>query len=161
MVVSLGFLDAIMPVIVFMFVFILLYTLLIKSGILGDGGKFPALFLSLIVAAFFVVNVQLVDFLKMNVSWIVFIVLLLFIMLLIAGFMGKDALELVTKGGWHKGILGALLVLVVIVFIVSSTSIFNWAITWDIVSGWVNETWFGMILLLIVAAAVSWKLTKK
>ncbi len=157
MVVSLAPIATIMPVISFLFVFILIYALFIKTKVLGDN-VWTALFLSLIIASFFIVNVDLVEFTKMSISWFVVFIVCVFLILLVLGFVGDDTLKVFTG---NKSIAGIIVALVVIVFVISSMYTFNWAINWDKIQGWVDKDWFGMVALIIVAGIVSFVLTKK
>lgn len=157
MVVSLAPIETIMPIISFLFVFILIYALLVKTNVLGDN-KFTALFISLIIASFFIVNVNIVDFTKMSVSWFVVFIVCVFLILLALAFIGKDASEFFTKS---KGIAGVAIAIVIIIFVISSMYTFNWAINWDKIQSWFDTDWFGMVVLIIVAAVISFVLTKK
>lgn len=157
MVVSLAAIGNIMPVISFLFIFILIYALLVKTNVLGDN-KWVSLFLSLIIASFFIVNVNLVEFTNTNVSWFVVFFVCLFLIVLMLSFVGKDATEFFTK---NTKVAGVLVALVVVMFIVSSSYTFNWAINLDLFESWFNNEWFGMILLIVLAAVISFVLTKK
>jgi hypothetical protein len=157
MVVSLAGISTIMPIISFLFVFILVYALLVKTNVLGDN-KFVSLFISLIIASFFIVNVNLVDFTRMSISWFVVFIVCVFMILLVLGFMGKDALKVFTD---NKTIAGVCVALVVIIFLISSMYTFNWAINWDLIQSWFDKDWFGMAILIVIAAAVAFVLTKK
>ncbi|VVB80736.1 Uncharacterised protein [uncultured archaeon] len=151
MVVSLSPLLTVMPVVAFLFVFILIYALLMKTQVLGDN-KFVALFLSLIVAVFFIVNTQLVSFVQINVSWFVVFAVCLFLIFTFVGLAGKDALKEVST---HKGVAWMLLGILIIVFVVSSSYVFNWVLNWDMIKGWFDQPWFGTVLLAIVAFFVA------
>jgi len=157
MVVSLSPIGTILPIISFLFIFIIVYALLTKTKLLGDNNA-VSLFLSFIIASFFIVNVQLVDFVKVNVSWFVVFFVCLFLIMLFLSLSGNDALEVFTK---NKGVAWALVIILVLVFLFSSSYVFNWALNWDLVQSWFDESWFGMVALLIVAGIVSWVLTKK
>lgn len=158
MVVSLAAINTIMPVISFLFIFILVYALLVKTKILGGDNNWVPLFLSLIIASFFIVNVDLVEFTQMNVSWFVVFIVCLFMILLMLSFVGEKSLKFFTE---EKGFAGVLVAIVVIMFVVSSSYTFNWAISFDAVEEWFNNDWAGMILLIVLAGFVSWVLTKK
>ena len=43
----------------------------------------------------------------------------------------------------------------------TSAYVFNWVLNWDMINNWFGDGWFGFILLLLIAAIVSWVLTKK
>lgn len=158
MVVSLAAIGTIMPVISFLFIFILIYALLVKTKILGGDNEWVPLFLSLIIASFFIVNVDLVEFTQTNVSWFVVFIVCLFMILLMLSFVGDKALKFFTE---EKGFAGVLVAVVVIMFIVSSSYTFNWAISFNTIESWFENDWAGMILLIIIAGVVSWVLTKK
>jgi len=156
MVVSLAGILTIMPIISFLFVFILIYALLIKTNVLGDN-KFTSLFISLIIASFFIVNVNLVDFTRMSVSWIVVFIVCVFMILLVLGFIGKDALKVFTD---NKTIAGVCVALIVVIFLIASMYTFNWAINWKLIQSWFDKDWFGMVVLIVVAVVVASVLTK-
>ena len=77
------------------------------------------------------------------------------IMLLIGFTHGK--LDVIRKP-WLAWVL---LVALIVFFVISSAFTFNWAVNWDKVQNWFNTDWFGFVLLLIIAAVVSWVLAKK
>lgn len=158
-VVSLSPLLTFMPIVAFLFIFVLVYALLVKFQVLGDN-KFVSLFISLSIAIFFIVNAQLVDFVKLNVSWAVVFFVCLFLILIFVSMGGGASLK-DAFGNGGKGISIILLILLIIVFVISSSYIFNWAINWDMIKGWFDEPWFGTVLLLVVAFAVAKVLTKK
>ena len=157
MVVSLSPLLTIMPIVSFLFILILVYALLQKTKLLGDN-KSVSLMLSFAIAIFFIVNTQVVEFVKINVSWFVIFFVCLFLIVMTLAFTGNDALEAFTK---NKGVAWVLVAIVVIIFAFASSHVFNWVVNWNLIQSWFNESWFGMVLLLIVAGVVSWVLTKK
>jgi hypothetical protein len=140
-----------MPVIAFLFMFVLIYALLIKTKVLGDN-QFTALFLSLIVAAFFIVNTQLVNFIQINVSWFAVFAVCLFLIFTFVGLSGPEAVKKITD---HKGFAWMLLGILIIAFVVSSSYVFNWAINWEMIKSWFDQPWFGSVLLAIVAFIVA------
>ena len=141
MVVSLAAISTLMPVISFLFIFILIYALLVKTKVLGENNM-VSLFLSLIIASFFIVNVNLVEFTKTNVSWFVVFIVCLFMILLMLSFVGKEASEFFVK---NTKVAGVLVALVIIMFIVSSSYAFNWALNFNVVQSWFDQEWFGMV----------------
>jgi hypothetical protein len=154
---DLSSLSYFLPIFSFLLVFVLVYALLVKTKIL-EGSQFVSLFISFILASFFVVNASLVDFVQFNAAWVaVFAVCLLFILVLI-GFVSGDALKTVTS---HKAVAWVLLGLLVVFFVISSSYIFNWAVNWTLVNDWFQTDWWGLVLLLIVAAVVAKVITKK
>lgn len=157
MVVSLAAIDTIMPVISFLFIFIFVFALLVKTKVLGDN-QMVSLFLSLIIASFFIVNVNLVEFTKTNVSWFVVFIVCLFMILTMLGLVGDKATKFFIE---NTKVAGVLVALVIVMFVVSSSYAFNWAINFDLIQSWFDKEWFGMVVLVVVAAIVSFVLTKK
>ena len=154
---SLASVGYFLPILSFLFVFILVYALLKKTGIIGDN-EFVALFLSFILATFFVVNASLVDFVQLTSAWaVVFIVSVMFILVLLA-FVGDDALKVFAG---NKAVAWVIVALLVVFFIISSSYVFNWAVNWSLVNDWFYTDWFGLVLLIVVAAVVAKVLTKK
>ncbi len=143
--------ETFLPIIAFLFVFILIYALLKKTAIVGDN-SFVAVFLSFAIAAFFIVNAQLVDFVKMSASWAVVFVICLFLILVFIGLAGKDSLGVVQG---NKSLAWVLMGVLIIVFIVGASYVFNWALNWDMIKDWFDEPWFGTVVLLILAAIVA------
>jgi hypothetical protein len=95
----------------------------------------------------------------MSSSWIVVLTFVIFIVVALVAFLpgDKGALQLLAKGNWFGWLV---IVLVILIFIISAANIFNLAINWETISGWVHSDWFGFVLLLVVAGAVSAVITK-
>jgi hypothetical protein len=143
-----------MPIFSFLFVFILVFALLRKTNILGDN-PWLNIFISFLMAIFFVVNASLVEFVKLNSAWFaVFLVSVFFILLLVSFTHGK--IDFLQKG-WVGWILIGLLI---VFFIISSSYVFNWALSFDYLSRVLDTRWVGFILLLIIAGIVSAILVK-
>jgi hypothetical protein len=152
---SLVSLNYFLPIISFLFVFILVYALLAKTKILGEN-NFVHLMISFILAVFFIVNVSLVDFVNFSSAWIiVFLVVVFFMMVLIAFTHGKVDVIMKPWVAW------LLVIVLIVVFVISSAYTFNWAVNWERIWDWFYTDWFGFVLLLVVAGAASWVLTKK
>ena len=145
------------PIFAFLLVFIVVYALLKKTGILG-GSEAVMLFLSFILASFFVVEASLVDFVRFSSAWFGVIVIGVFFLMLILAFLpGDSPLGFLTKHDWFSW---AVLIVILVLFIASSAYVFNWALNWGMVNDWFKSDWFGMVLLLIIAAIVSWRIKK-
>jgi hypothetical protein len=98
-----------------------------------------------------------VDFVRINVSWFAVFFICLFLIMTVLAFTGKDAIKIVSE---NKAVAWIILAILVIVFIFSSSYVFNWALSWDVVQSWFDQSWFGMVALIVVAAIVSVVLTK-
>ncbi len=147
-----------MPIFAFLLVFVIIYALLFKTKVLGDNQP-VMLFISFILASFFVVEASLVEFVQFSSAWFVLVVVAVFFLVVLMGFMPGDAMKSVLgKNNWFAWtILG----IIVAVFIISSAYVFNWVVNWGMVWDWFDTDWFGMVLLLIIAGIVSWKITMK
>ena len=154
MVASLTGLNFFMPILSFLLVFIVVYAVLNKIQILGES-KGIHLFVSFILAIFFVVNVSLVDFVKTSSSWFVVIFVLVFLVLVMIAFT-QGSLEIVKNKYVALILVGGLIA----VFVISSAYAFNWAVNWGEVWDWFYSDWFGFALLLVIAGIVSWVLAK-
>jgi len=153
---SLSFINFLLPIFSFLLVFVVVYALLMKTNILGEN-HFVAIFVSLILASFFIVNVHLVDFVQFTSSWMVVIIVLVFFVLLLLAFLPGGLGFLKDSKGFAWVVLGLLIVF----FIIASSFVFNWALNWDVVSDWFYTDWFGFVLLVILGAVVAWVLAKK
>tara|TARA_Y100000310_G_C20630450_1_gene788357 strand:- start:1163 stop:1636 length:474 start_codon:yes stop_codon:yes gene_type:complete len=152
---SLAAIEYFMPILAFLVVFIVIYAILMKTKVLGDN-NFVALFISFVLSVFFVVEASLVDYVLFSSAWFVVIVFFVFLLFIILAFFpGK--LDFLEKGWVSWVVVGALIGF----FIIASAYTFNWAVNWGEVSDWIYSDWFGLVLLLVIAAVVSWVLTKK
>ncbi len=150
--ISISAINYFIPIFAFLLVFIVIYALLKKTGILG-GNEPVMLFVSLILASFFVIETSLIEIVKFSSAWISVLVIAVFFLILIIGFLPwKEPFDFLTKGSWFSWVV---LALIIVIFIVTSGYVFHWAITWGEVTTWVGTEWFGMILLLVIAAVVA------
>ena len=148
-------LNYFLPIISFLLVFVIVYALLAKTKVLGEN-QAVNLLISFLLAIFFILQVSLVDFVQFSAAW--FAVFLVCIVLI--------AIFLSFTGGWekifgNKYVAWFILAALIIFFIISSAYTFNWAVNWDKIYSWLFTDWFGFILLLIIAAIVSWVIAKK
>jgi len=152
---SVSVLGYFVPIFAFLLVFVVVYALLAKTGILG-GSQAVMLFISFILAAFFVVQASLVEFIEFSSAWFgVLIIGLFFILVVLAFLPGKEPLAFLTKGNWFSWVM---LGIIIALFIISSAYVFNWAVNWGMVKSWFKSDILGVVLLLIIAAIVSWKI---
>ncbi|MBT3397771.1 hypothetical protein HOA55_01150 [archaeon] len=153
--VALSTLGYFLPIFAFLLVFIVVYALMKKTEVLGENEP-VMLFVSLILATFFIVEVSLVELVKMSAAWFaVFFVVIFLILMLLSFTHGPKFIS------DNKNIAWVLLAALIVFFVISSAYTFSWAVNWDRLSDWVYTDWFGFVLLAIIAAVVSWVLTKK
>ncbi len=144
-----------MPIFAFLLVFIVVYALLVKTKVLGDS---PAvmLFISFILSSFFIVEASLVEFVQFSSAWFGTIMIGLFFLIVILAFIpGFDLAAFFGKRDWFAWFL---FVLMIGFFIISSAYVFNWVVNWGMIRSWFDSDWFGMVLLLVIAGVVSWKI---
>jgi len=155
--VSLSAVSYFLPILAFLLVFIVIYALLKKTGVLG-GTESVMLFVSFILASFFVVEASLVEFVEFSSAWFGVIVIGVFFLIAVLGFIPvKEPFAFLSNKNWFSWLI---LGLIVAFFIISSAYVFNWTINWDLIDGKYSD-WWGMILLLVVALVVSFTVTKK
>lgn len=147
-----------LPIFAFLLVFIVVYALIVRSKVLGEGNKSVALFVSLLMASFFVVQASLVEFVQEVSAWVSVLVIVVFFLLLVTAFApGDKPLEFLSKKSWFNWVI---LGVVIGIFILTSSYVFNWVINWSLVAEWIDSTWFGWILLVVIALIVSRIITK-
>jgi magnesium-transporting ATPase (P-type) len=146
-----------LPIFAFLLVFIICYSFLQKTKILGEKPGLNIL-ISLILSSFFIVESQLVVFIEYTSTWItVLVVVVFFLFLVISIIPDKDPLK-IFKNGWFSWLL---LGIIILIFISSAIYIFNLTVTASGTFGWMNSEIFQFFLLVIISIIVSTILTKK
>lgn len=155
--------------IVFLLVFVIVFSVLRKTELIGKE-LFVQLFVSFLLATVFVTAISVRQYVLTIVPWFAVLILSLFFLLVLLGFVGKSTEFM------HKGIGIAFVVLLIIVFLVSGIVVFA-----DVVGPYLPGSstaggnpqilkftdWLyspqvsGAILLLAVSALVSWVLVRK
>ena len=152
---SLSAIGYFVPIFAFLLVFIVVYALLMKTKILGESSA-VMLFISFVLASFFIVQASLVDFIQFSSAWFGVIVIVVFFLMLVLAFLpGDSPLGFLTKNDWFSW---AMLIVILVLFVISAAYAFNYAVNWGEVQDWFGSDWFGMVLLLVIAAVVSWKI---
>ncbi len=138
------------------------------TKILGEA-PWVNLFVGLIMATIFISFSSLDLYVRTVIPWFVVLLICVFLVLLLSGMASKDLYKAMgTKVGWVA------IVLLIIVFLVAAIKVFNPVFHPDLIitSGegtslveqiryGADGTVFGTILLIIIAAIVSWVLVKK
>ena len=111
-----------LPIASFLLVFIVVYAILKKTKILGDA-EIVNLLISFIFAIFFIVEVQLVDFIALTTSWVTVIILLVFLFLILIAFLPSEKpFDFLIKATWLKWLI---VITLIILFITTSSYIFH------------------------------------
>lgn len=167
MVVDISGIFFFMPIISFLFVFLVVWSLLVKTKLLGES-SWTNLFVGLIMATIFISFSSLDLYVRTIIPWFVVLFICVFLVLLLGGLATKDLGKFM--GNWLGWIS---VILLVIIFLISAIKVFNPVFHPDLIitSGegislmsqivyGVNGTVFGTILLIIIAGIVSWVLVK-
>ncbi|VVB78638.1 Uncharacterised protein [uncultured archaeon] len=158
-----------MPVISFLFVFVVVFAILAKTKILGDGRV--NVIVSFIMAIIFMNFSSLDLFVRTITPWFIVLLICLFFILVVLGFSTKSLDKIMTPGfGW------AFVIILIIVFLIAAIRVFNPVfhpsliltsggegspgIIWQI-RQMLDSQIMGSILLLVVGGVVAWVLTKK
>lgn len=157
------------PVFSFLIVFAIVFAVLLKTKVLGEN-NWGLLFVSFLIATIFISAAGVKDYVLTIVPWFAVLVISVFFILLLAGFIGKvDFLQ--------KPMQVGVLIILLIIFLVSGFVVFS-----DIVGPYLPGPAFGLgdvdpatfffldwlysarvvgaIALLVAAALASWILVK-
>lgn len=169
--IDVSWLNYYMPIFGFLFVFVVVLAVLMKTKILGDN-DFVNLIVSFIFAIVFITFSPGVDFVTTVIPWVVILIISLFFVLMLVGFSQEDVKKMMKP--WLAWVFIGLLV---VIFLVSAMIVFG--STFD---GWLpgqadnpdanpflisvknflyGESFLGALLLLVVAVVASWVITKK
>jgi hypothetical protein len=158
-----------MPILIFLFIFVILYAILAKTKIIGDN-KFVHLLISFIISIVFMSFSSINLYVKTIIPWFAVMVVIVFFVLVVAGFSTKSWDKIMTPAfAWV--VIGIL----IIIFLLAAIRVFNpvfhpdlgitegngnQSLIQQISSFLVSSNIAGGILLIIVAIIISWILTK-
>lgn len=154
-----------LPIMAFMFVFLVTYALLAKTNLLG-GNTFIHFFVSFIIAIVFAMSPTATEFTVMTIPWIAVLTVAVLSILLAFALLKGNLDDIV------KSPLVALLIVMItlIIFLVSALNVFGPffaqympgpAQKAGLISFLIHPSVLGAIILVIIAAIASWVLTKK
>ncbi|MEK6935774.1 MAG: hypothetical protein AABW67_03225 [Nanoarchaeota archaeon] len=160
-----------MPVFSFLLVFLIVYAILAKTKIVGDN-NFIHFLISFIIAIIFLSFSSMRLYVETITPWFVVMIVIVFFVLLVAGFSTKAWDKIMTPAfAWT--VIGIL----ILIFLIAAIKVFNPVLHPDLVitTGGNGDTSFvqqladffgstkfgGSLLLIVVAIIVSWVITKK
>jgi len=159
MVVDVTGLSYFMPIIGFVFVFVIVYALLSKTKLLGESNVIN-LIIAAIVAIIFITMASAQHYVETVTPWFVILVIALFFMLIIVG-MSQQKIGDVIKPGFVK----VFIALLILVFLFSAIKVFPSTMgnAWDDITKFVtNESRIaGAIILIIIGGLTAWAVSKK
>jgi len=156
-----------MPVFSFLFVFVVVYAILAKTKVLGE--QKVNLIVSFVMAIIFMNFSSMQLYVETMLPWFIVFVICLFLVLVIMAFSTKDVGKMMTPAfAW------IMVAILVVIFLISAIKVFNPVFhpEYGITSGnspqiisqirsVFDNSASGSILLLIVAAVVTWVLVRK
>src|SRR3989344_6721774 len=119
MAIDISGLNFFMPVFSFLFVFVIIYALLVKTKVLGGSG-FVNVLISFIISIVFMSVSSFELYVRTILPWFVVLVVIVFLILMLVGF-STGSLDKILKSKFSWIIVG----LLVTVFLVSAIKVFN------------------------------------
>lgn len=155
------------PIAAFLLVFIVIFAVLYKLELVGEN-RWVQLFVSFLIASIFVSAAGTKDYVLTVVPWIAVLIITLFFILLLLGFVGKEASFM------NKGVGIATVIILALVFLVSAFVVFNDVLLLPftgpgadtplesaIFFDWLySSRVVGAIVLILASLVVSWILVK-
>ena len=150
-----------LPIFSFLLVFVVVYAMLDKTKVMGESSAVKLL-LSFILATFFIVQVNLVDFVQFSSAWFTVGIIGLFFLMVVIMFLPGDASKIFEgKDGSPSKWFGYIVFGVIILFfIVAAGYVFDTAVNFTVINNIFNKDWFGMILLLVISGIVAMRISK-
>jgi hypothetical protein len=157
-----------MPILSFLFVFLIIFALLTKTKVVGES-KFVLVLISFIISIIFMSFSSAELYVRTIIPWFVILMVIVFLVLLIAMFSTK-AWDKIFTPAFAWVIVGVL----ILMFLIAAIYVFNPVFHPDLgvtsgqgismieqIKGYLDGGIAGSILLLIVAIIVAWVITKK
>ena len=144
-----------MPIFGFLLVFTVMYAILAKTKILGEAMG-TNLIVSFVFAIIFVSFAPGVRYVQTVLPWFVVLIISLFFFLLIVGFSQKDVDKFM-----KPAVSWAFIGLLAVVFLWSAIVVFNPFLQPYVDRFTYDDRISGAVLLLAIAAAASWIMTRK
>ena len=150
-----------LPLLSFLVIFIITFAVLNKTKIIDN--TLWEVFLAFVIATIFVSGLTVRNYILNIVPWFAVLLICLFLILVITGFIGKDLTS------WNKGFGIAFVIILIIGFLISAIVVFssylNPYIPASLTATSIRDWFFssqvlGALFLLIVSFIVSWVLIK-
>ena len=172
MAINISGLEFFMPIFSFLFVFIIVFIILGLTKVLGES-KWLHVFIAFVMAIIFMSFSSSMElYLQTILPWFVVLIVVVFLVLLIAGFSTKALDKIMTPAfAW------VIVAILVIIFLIAAVKVFNPVFHPELIvtSGDVGQEgigsqiygffsssrFAGSFLLIIVAGVVAWVLTKQ
>ena len=156
MAIDISWISYFAPILAFLIVFVILFALLNRTKLIGENA-WVQLFISFLTATIFVSGAGVRDYVLTITPWFALLIVSLFFVLFIVGFVGKPAEFM------QKGIGVASVLVLIVIFLISGFIVFS-----DVLGSYLpggpagdliyTSRVFGALLLLVICAVVSWVL---
>lgn len=144
---SIFFTEGVLP---FLLVFVLVFAVLQKTKVLGEGNSRIDSLIALVIGLILIGVPQPRQYIVGIIPWLAVALVVLLVLFLIYGFGASDAKTgLVLPDWFKKSSLWAAIVFVVIVVV-------SVIIGWDSIGGWFDSEWIGNVLVLLVVGVALW-----
>jgi len=133
----------------FLLVFVLVFAILQKSKLLGEGKAQVDALIALTIGLILIGFPQPRDYIVAMVPWLAVALVVLLVVFLIYGFMASDNKDGLKMPDWVKkyGIFAAIIFAIILVIVITGG--------WDTVHGWYNDSSVTGNILVIVAIGVA------
>jgi hypothetical protein len=142
----------------FLLVFVLIFAILQKSKVLGEGKSQIDALISLAIALILIGMPVPREIILNLVPWLAVALVVLFVVLVIYGFGGEydDAKKTLKLPSWFNKTVMVLAIIFVVVLVLTITS------GWETIKGWMsNSSIFGNVFLVAIIAIVLWIALRK
>ena len=153
MVFDFSWINNILPILVFLFVFLIIFSILTKTKVLG-GNSFINSLVSFIIGIIFLTASTFNEYVATIVPWFVLIIIIIFFILVLVGFSAIEVKDIFKPATVWVFIIFLILILLAIAFNIFSFNL-------NFLSFLYSSKVLGGIVLLIIAGFVFWIITKK
>jgi hypothetical protein len=148
-----------MPLFSFLFIFVIIYAILVKTKILGEN-NFANILVSFIIGIIFATTAGTREYVEAVTPWFVVLAVAIFFILIIIGMSQKKAEDII-----KPGFIWFFIVLVLVIFFIAASNVFSSVMApfWQGLQNTIStqDKIVGSVGLLIIGALAAWVLTKK
>jgi len=138
----------------FLLIFFIVFALLEKTQIFGDDKKQVNAMIAFVIGIMFVAAVDTQLLVGNLVVFLSVGVVLVFVVLLLWGFVTGEKAKF-EGGGGLKIFIAIIIIIAVVIFLFVATGISNDAVEWLFESSWSSDVWTNLIFVVIIAAALA------
>ena len=145
-------LSEILPLLIFLVVFILTFAVLNKTKVIENA--FMQLLIAFLLSTIFITATGARDYVEVVTPWFAILLVCLFFIMAVMGFIGKDV------DFMKKGIGSVFVAILILAFVVSGIFIFSTGLRPYFGAFFSSPRLYSGVLLIVIAAAVGWVLLK-